>query len=62
MSPSSGGLYAVSTSLGQALAASIDGALVDRLGFETVFITGGTIMASPLISFALYRELRYASP
>jgi MFS family permease len=53
------GLYAVSTSLGQAFAASVGGALVDEFGFEAVFvITGGTIMVSSIISLALYREVK----
>ncbi len=53
------GLYAVSTSLGQALAASVGGTLVDELGFEAVFvITGGAIMVSSLASLALYREIK----
>jgi MFS family permease len=56
------GLYAVSTSLGQAFAASVGGALVDELGFEAVFaITGGAIMVSSLTSLALYREIKRAT-
>jgi len=56
------GLHAVSVSLGQALAASIGGALVDELGFEAVFaITGGAVVASSLISLALYREVKRTS-
>jgi MFS family permease len=55
------GLHAVSVSLGQALAASIGGALVDELGFETVFaITGGVVIASSFISLPLYREVERA--
>jgi len=56
------GLYAVSTSLGQALTASIGGTLVARLGFEAVFIiAGGTIIASSLVSLTLHRELSSSS-
>lgn len=53
------GLYAVSTSLGQAAAASIGGLLAEHFGFNAVFVAVGTIvLASSVGSLIIYKEIR----
>ncbi|MEM0317671.1 MAG: MFS transporter [Candidatus Nezhaarchaeales archaeon] len=55
------GFYAVSTSLGQAAAASIGGLLADHFGFSTVFvIVGVIILMSSITSPSLHREVKRA--